>query len=569
MLGAAAAGTATLAASTALAPSASATTSSLAASPSGALQSVGVTPVAAKLLGGDSTLHLLRRATYGLSPSLVSHAKGLGSRAWLEEQLAPKSIKDTTADAMLTHFPRLSWSIPSVWNAQNRSDNLQVDNYSYDVMMDLLYSHIGRALWSKRQLFEVMVDFWSNHLNVTCPNGDVWDNRHRYDRDVIRPNTFGKFRTMLLASAKHPAMLVYLNQRESNKDAPNENYARELLELHSVGVDGGYAEQDIYAAARLLTGLSLWNPSNPEDWKNQANPPWTRQEFVFDAGIHDTTAGKVLGFDWSAHNKGEGYDLIVRYVNYLARHRKTAERIAYKLGERFVADDPPKSLVSRLADVYQANDTAIVPVLRALFTSREFRYSAGMKVRRPFEDLVAGLRAIGVNPSKRPNFPTDGGGDYFGGFGAVYYQSRDLGHAPMAWGQPNGYPDTGNDWQSANGMLGRWNNHRSYVNGWWPSATNNAFTWPAKPTIDGWKPEDLPLCRGLIPAKLPATYGELVDLVSDRLIQQRMRGAHRDAVLTFFGKTAASPLSENDGIVRWQFGDLLSLVLDSPYHALR
>ncbi len=531
---------------------------------------MAVTPVAAKILGGDSTLHLLRRATYGLSPSLVSHAKHVGSRAWLEEQLAPKSIKDTTANKMLEHFPRLTWSIRKVWNSEDRDDNLQVDNFSYDVMMDLLYSHIGRALWSKRQLFEVMVDFWSNHLNVTCPNGDVWDNRHRYDRDVIRPHTFGKYRKMLLASAKHPAMLIYLNQRDSNKYAPNENYARELLELHSVGVDGGYEEQDIYAAARLLTGLTLWNPSNPDDWRNEANPPWTRLEFVFDASIHATTAGKVLGFDWASHNKGEGYDLIVRYVNYLARHRKTAERIAYKLGERFVSDDPPQSLVSRLADVYQANDTAIVPVLRSLFTSREFHYSSGVKVRRPFEDLIAGLRAIDVKPSKRPNFPkyTNKGG-YFDGLAAVYYQSRDLGHAPLNWGQPNGYPDTARDWQSASGMLGRWNNHRSHVNGWWPSATNNAFTWPAKPKVKGWAAADLPLCRGLIPAKLPATYGGLVDRVSERLLQQKMKSVHRDAILTFFGKTASSPLSENDAIVRWQFGDLLSLVLDSPYHALR
>ena len=205
--------------------------------------------------------------------------------------------------------------------------------------------------------------------------------------------------------------------------------------------------------------------------------------FYYDKDIHDVEAGKVLGFTWAKHTSSAGITTIDNYITYLAKHRKTAERIAYKLGQRFVADEPPKSLVSRLADIYQANDTAIVPVLRALFTSREFRYSSGLKVRRPYEDLVAGLRAIDVKPSTNPDFPGGDNPSYFEGLGAIYYQSRDLGNAPLNWGPPNGYPDTAVDWQSANGVLGRWNNHRSHVNGWWPSASEHGFTWPAKPTV--------------------------------------------------------------------------------------
>ena len=515
------------------------------------------------MLGGDSTIHLLRRATYGLTPQLVKRARPIGARAWLEEQLAPNALKDTTADTMLTHFPRLKWSIRTVWDAESRTGDLRLDNFSGDVMMDLLNSTIGRALWSERQLFEVMVDFWSNHLNVTCPNGDVWDNRHLYDRDVIRANTFGKYKNMLWASAKHPAMLVYLNQRESTKYAPNENYARELLELHSVGVDGGYDENDIYAAARLLTGLSLWNPTNPTDWRNAANPPWTRQEFVYKPDIHDGSAGQVLGYQWSGHASDKGLAVIKAYVTYLAMHRQTAERIAYKLGQRFVADEPPKSLVSRLATVYQANDTAIVPVLRALFTSREFRYSSGLKVRRPYEDVIAGVRALGLKPSKNPDYPTSGA-SYFEGLRAIYYQSRDLGNAPLDWGPPNGYPDTARDWQSANGMLGRWNNHYSHAHGWWPSRSENGFTWPGRS-----KDTALSASTHLLPNPLPATYGELVDALSERLLHQQMRAEHRAAVLTFVGKTATSPLVATDSAVTWKLGRVVALILDSPYHALR
>ena len=118
-------------------------------------------------------------------------------------------------DAMLkAHFPRLGWTIRKAWS------NSEFDNFSWDLMNDVLLSTVARALWSKRQVFEVMVDFWSNHLNVTCPSDGVWDNRHLYDRDVIRKYALGSFKDMLVASAKHPSMLVYLNQAESTKDAP-------------------------------------------------------------------------------------------------------------------------------------------------------------------------------------------------------------------------------------------------------------------------------------------------------------------------------------------------------------
>ena len=150
-------------------------------------------------------------------------------------------------------------------------------------MNDVLLSTVARALWSKRQVFEVMVDFWSNHLNVTCPSDGVWDNRHLYDRDVIRKHALGSFKDMLVASAKHPSMLVYLNQAESTKDAPNENYGREVLELHTVGVDAGYDENDIYNSAKILTGLTLANLQPPF---SDANPEWTRQEYFYDWSIH-------------------------------------------------------------------------------------------------------------------------------------------------------------------------------------------------------------------------------------------------------------------------------------------
>ena len=175
----------------------------------------------------DLNLHLLRRATFGPTPTLVSAIKAQGRRAWLDRQLNPSAIDDTDCARLIRdRFPRVSWTIPQARDG--------LEPFSWDLMFDVSAATIARAVWSKRQLFEVMCEFWSNHLNVTNPSDNVWDNRHDYDRTVIRKHALGRFEDMLVASATHPAMLLYLNNADSTKDNPNENYGRELLELHSV-----------------------------------------------------------------------------------------------------------------------------------------------------------------------------------------------------------------------------------------------------------------------------------------------------------------------------------------------
>jgi uncharacterized protein (DUF1800 family) len=144
----------------------------------------------------DSELHLLRRATYGPTPATLAQARTLGLGAWIEQQLAPASIPDPVGDLITAKFPRLQWSVPKVRAA--------MPNGHWDVMFELGQATIARGAWSTRQLFEVMVDFWSNHLNVTNPSSEVWDNRHLYDRDVIRRHALGRFSDMLVASASHP-----------------------------------------------------------------------------------------------------------------------------------------------------------------------------------------------------------------------------------------------------------------------------------------------------------------------------------------------------------------------------
>ena len=167
-------------------------------------------------------------------------------------------------DTLARRYPRQSLA---VWQAR---DQLAPDD-RWALMEEAVDLHIARAAWSRRQLLEVLADFWSNHLNVTCPSSDVWDSRHLYARDVVRKHALGTFSDMLVASARHPAMLAYLDNATSSKKAPNENHGRELLELHTVGVDGGYTEKDVRSSAlhphRPVGGLRLGRV------RVQADPP--------------------------------------------------------------------------------------------------------------------------------------------------------------------------------------------------------------------------------------------------------------------------------------------------------
>jgi uncharacterized protein (DUF1800 family) len=387
-------------------------------------------------------LLLLARTSYGRTAAMEKDLDRLGPTAWLTRQLAPSSIKDPGGNAVRAMYPRLSWSAPMARARLKQGD--------WALMQDTVADHLGHAIFSARQLNEVMVDFWSNHLNITCPSGDVWDTRHRYQLDVIRKYALGRFESMLLASAVHPSMLVYLNGAESTGAAPNENYSREVLELHTVGVDGGYTERDIQKAALLLTG-------------------WTVEE---SRARYDPTrhyVGNVRAFGFSAANASHsgGRTGQRAYLGYLAHHPKTGRHLATKLAQHFVSDDPPKALITRLAASYRKYDTAIVPVLRDLFASPEFAESAGEKVRRPMEHLVASSRAIGVKLGSNPK-----------GLGDLANTLHDMGHAPLGWAMPNGYPDVADDWQSPASALAQFNTTATLVHGWWP--TTLALPGPRK-----------------------------------------------------------------------------------------
>jgi Protein of unknown function (DUF1800) len=376
---------------------------------------------------------LISRVTYGRTAGL-DRAVDRGPTAWLQGQLAPSTLKDHGGDAVDARFPRLEWSTATVHRKLKGGD--------WTLMTDTVAAHLGRAIWGDRQLLEVMTDFWANHLNVTCPSDDVWDTRHRYQIDVIRKHALGSFEALLKASAVHPSMLMYLNNAQSTGQNPNENYARELLELHTVGVNAGYTEHDVKQAALLLTG-------------------WTVQDgrAVYVPANHHAGPVRVMGFRSANPSRSKGRTAQNAYLHHLARHPRTATMIATKLAHRFVSDAPPAALVKRLAASYRKHGTAIVPVLRDLFSSPEFARSGGEKIRRPMEYIVATARATGVTLGKDSSGVSD-----------LVWMLNDMGHMPLNWPTPDGYADVASAWQSPAAALAQFNATASIVHGWWPTA---------------------------------------------------------------------------------------------------
>lgn len=441
----------------------------------------------------------------------------MGTTAWLDAQLNPGSIDDSAMDAYVGRFPNYFRSAEQI--VAGRYEAVE-----WNLMFDVGRITLARQIWSRRQLFEVVVDVFNNLLHVTCPSSDVWSSRQDYDRNVIRRFAFGSFSDMLVASAKNPAMLAYLDNTSSSAGAPNENYARELLELHTVGVEAGFSESDVKNAARLLTGLCIGGNGGT----------------AFDAGRHDGRGGAVFGFTWGDHPREQGMVHIENYLRWLAVHPLTAARVSRRIATRFVSDDPPASLVEAMAMTWRSTGGQIVPVLRTMFGAPEFWASAGQKVRTPQEDFVASLRTLGTG--------MEPGGTV--GITKLFWHALDSGHAPMAWGPPNGYPDVAAAWQSATGTLLRWNRHMDFTAGWYPTELRFA---PATSLL----------------ASIPSTWGGLVDAMGVRLTGAALRSEEREALLQYTNRAAGTPLNPSDAFVRTNLQYLAALVLDTPSFCTR
>jgi hypothetical protein len=372
-----------------------------------------LTPLSS-LVAAEPVVRLLNRGGYGPRPGDTVKAVEMGLAAYLEQQLHPEAIEDKALDLMERHLSLTHMDFTQL-----------IEQDAKDASAELVATTINRALYSHRQLYEAMVAFWSDHFNIYAwkvnmmPALKIMD-----DREVIRPNALGKFRTLLGASARSPAMLTYLDNVRNRKGSINENYARELLELHTLGVNGGYNQQDIQEVARVLTG---WGVRQEGLHKG---------EMVFDEQQHDFGSKLILGQSFPPNRGAEELDAL---LDLLVIQPATAHFLASKLVRHFVSDEPPAGLVAEVAQTFQVTAGEIKALLRVIFLSEEFA-TAPAKFKRPFTYVISALRALHTQI---------GSGDEIGQW------LSQMGQLPFHWPPPDGYPDVAAAW-TAN-LLPRWN----------------------------------------------------------------------------------------------------------------
>jgi uncharacterized protein (DUF1800 family) len=452
-------------------------------------------------------VHVLNRIGFGPRPGDVEKVAQIGLKQYIEQQLNPQSIPDAGMAARLEGLDSVNLSIREI-NRQYEQPQLEMRRLRQqqqaaagnnppsqeemrrmmqangpqagDVLAELSQHKMLRAVYSERQLQEVLTDFWFNHFNVDARKGRTRFLITEYERESIRPHVLGKFRELLEASAKGPAMLFYLDnwmsidpngpnprarpqpgfqgrpiarggrgriqiqmqrppQQQANnpRRGLNENYGRELMELHTLGVDGGYTQKDVTEVARAFTGWTI------------AGPRQAGAGFFFDAVMHDDREKVVLGHRIKA---GGGIDDGEQVLDILASHPSTARFISTKLARRFVSDDPPQALVDRLAARFTATSGDLRELMRTLLTSPEFLSSSAYraKVKTPLEFVVSAVRATGANLTDvRP----------------LVRALQQMGMPLYQCSPPTGYKDTADAWANTGALVNRMNFAAQLANG--------------------------------------------------------------------------------------------------------
>ncbi len=431
-------------------------------------------------------LHALNRLTWGPRPGDVARVRAVGLDRWVEEQLHPDRIEDLAVEARLASLGtaglstaelRRSYEVPkdakremkqkqaAMGDSPSEEQLRAVKREMYlkllprmagrpqEVIDELQEAKLLRAVYSERQLADVLTDFWMNHFNVYAAKGPDRYLLAEYESQAIRPHALGRFEDLLLATAQSPAMLFYLDNwisaapgtdlsvlRRGMKKRPdpelprslglNENYAREIMELHTLGVDGGYTQKDVSEVARSFTGWTV------RGLRTDGATP----EFVFVPFMHARGDKQVLGRTVASGGKDEGE----RVIRLLATHPSTARFISTKIARRFVSDQPPPALVDRMAATFRETRGEIREVMRTLLRSPEFvaADARGAKTKTPLEFAVSALRATGADLLSAREVA-----ERLDHMGMPLYMTQ----------PPTGYKDTAEAWVSSAGLLARLN----------------------------------------------------------------------------------------------------------------
>ncbi|MBW4464579.1 MAG: DUF1800 domain-containing protein [Pegethrix bostrychoides GSE-TBD4-15B] len=441
--------------------------------------------------------HLLNRLSFGAKPGDLEQVNTMGIEAYIQQQLDPSLAEPSLLTAKLepletlhlTPYQLLLDYSPSLQIRQFRQQGLgsisqeqlnAVNAKAQVVLQQATQAKLWRAIDSPHQLQEVMVDFWYNHFNVFghAGNSRIWVGA--YEQQAIRPHVLGQFRDLLGATAHHPAMLDYLdNWLNTAPESPgarpplnglNENYARELMELHTLGVEGGYSQADVEALARILTGWSYCGIAIRESNREASNREIPDNGFCFAPRRHDLREKLFLGQKIPADGMAAGVAEGERALDILAEHPATAKFISYKLAQYFVADEPPAQLVNRLAQQFRATDGNILAVLQTLFKSPEFwdETVLNAKFKTPYQFAISAIRAADLEPSN---------------LNPVLGLMRQLGMPVYGCETPDGYKNTEAAWLSPDAMLRRVNWATALASGRLLASPATAPANPADPSL--------------------------------------------------------------------------------------
>ncbi len=459
-----------------------------------------------------------QKITYGLTPELAEKIKKIGFSNYLDQQLSPNEADDTvylqkfqTTKYVIEQgkkqeqysFSYLKKTAQELFSKLNKPEVKEKNLPAFEVYADTWL----RAIYSQWQVREMLVEFWHNHFNVNVQADErIGISLPLFDA-LIRKHCLGNFRELLGATAQSPAMLYYLDNYNSKASPANENYARELFELHTLGSENylnhlynrwkevpnalqekpiGYIDEDVYEAARAFTGWTVADGTNNEKGGNFPNTG----EFLYYEGWHDNYQKRVLGVEFAPNQPpmADGQ----KVLDLLAAHPATARFVCTKLCRRFVSDSPPESLVKKVTTIWLANlksPDQIKQVLKAILTSEEFKQNAGQKSKRPFELLISTFRALQMD--LQPNQ-------------TLVYLFAQTGQTPFMWATPTGHPDVATYWHTPNLLLSRWNVLMSLLGEDWHKIT--------KPELVNKMPTTLKTAREIteywLNRFLPAGYSE-------------------------------------------------------------